>query len=214
MSLVITDEILELEFFGHKYIAPAWYGFHDRIEPDSRDRFLAPYSGDVMLDIGGGVGAWAMPSSFLFKQVYSFEPDKETRESFRAVLRMNTQANIEIIPSLVSKYDAPLYNFNGWAVVEGEGTLASITIDAFKESLSIPKVDYIKIDVEGHELEVLDGARETLRRDKPIVMVEIHTFLGIEPSRVFEAMWKANHKYIATVKWIENYAHALFQVIP
>jgi len=45
----------------------------------------------------------------------------------------------------------------------------TVTID----SLQLPRVDFIKIDVEGHELEVLRGSRETLEKYHPILMVEI-----------------------------------------
>ena len=35
------------------------------------------------------------------------------------------------------------------------------------------KISFIKIDVEGHELEVIEGAKNTIKRDKPVLLVEI-----------------------------------------
>ena len=40
------------------------------------------------------------------------------------------------------------------------------------DELGLSNVDFIKIDVEGFELEVVDGARETIARDRPLIMIE------------------------------------------
>jgi len=45
----------------------------------------------------------------------------------------------------------------------------TVTLD----SLALRNVTFIKIDVEGHELEVLRGATETLRANRPVMMIEI-----------------------------------------
>ena len=42
------------------------------------------------------------------------------------------------------------------------------------DDLAFPQVDLIKIDVEGFELEVLAGATQTLRRDQPLIVMEVH----------------------------------------
>ncbi len=59
----------------------------------------------------------------------------------------------------------------GCRVGEGENRVAIRTLD----SLGIGPVSFIKIDVEKHEFEVLKGAVETLKRDKPVLYIEIHT---------------------------------------
>jgi hypothetical protein len=46
-------------------------------------------------------------------------------------------------------------------------------LDTFVQQEKVSKIDFIKIDVEGFEYEVLAGARELLLRDKPIIMVEV-----------------------------------------
>jgi len=61
--------------------------------------------------------------------------------------------------------------FIGQAIDYSEGSLVPvqmITLDA----LNLPRVDLVKIDVEGMELEVLDGAEQTLARSRPVLLVE------------------------------------------
>jgi hypothetical protein len=48
------------------------------------------------------------------------------------------------------------------------------TLDAEMERLSIPRVDFIKIDVEGHELFTLRGAENTLKRLRPLIIAEFN----------------------------------------
>jgi len=55
------------------------------------------------------------------------------------------------------------------AIAEGaSGTLVKVTtLDRFVEANKLPRVDFIKMDVEGHELKVLEGAHETIKTFKP-----------------------------------------------
>jgi hypothetical protein len=48
------------------------------------------------------------------------------------------------------------------------------SIDALVRAFALPSVDWIKIDVEGAEVEVLQGAKETLQRFSPTLWIEIH----------------------------------------
>jgi hypothetical protein len=65
-------------------------------------------------------------------------------------------------------------------------------LDDFVEREKIERVDAIKIDVEGAELRVIRGADKTIRRDKPILMVEIQAATlqaaGTTPEELFETI--------------------------
>ena len=47
------------------------------------------------------------------------------------------------------------------------------TLDSFVKNYNLNKIDFIKIDVEGHELNVLEGAVTTLKKFKPSMLIEI-----------------------------------------
>ncbi len=54
---------------------------------------------------------------------------------------------------------------------EGDGeSVEMVTLDSF----NLDNVSFIKIDVEGHEIEVLKGARATLERNKPVMVIEVY----------------------------------------
>ena len=59
-----------------------------------------------------------------------------------------------------------------WSEPVGEVTVDVITLD----SLGLENVGLIKIDTEGFEVEVIKGAMETIRKSRPILLIETHTF--------------------------------------
>ncbi len=135
----------------------------------------------MILDIGANIGNhsvyWAVKTDA--RRIYSFEPVKD----FFKILKKNVEINklnnkIKIfniglsnkkINGSVSFYDRK--NIGGTHVKQDpNGNLLLDKLDNIKIEESA--IDFVKIDVEGHELEVLQGARETLLKYKPIVFVE------------------------------------------
>jgi hypothetical protein len=61
------------------------------------------------------------------------------------------------------------------------------SVDAFVRARGL-KVDFIKLDVEGYEFEVLKGSIQTLERDKPVIVMEFKSVrlhaLGIDPNEI------------------------------
>jgi hypothetical protein len=61
------------------------------------------------------------------------------------------------------------------------------SIDAFKQEMAIPRIDYIKLDIEGAERYALEGARETLKHDKPrlaVCMYHLADDIDVLPAKV------------------------------
>ncbi len=176
---------------------------------------LQPYikKNAVILDIGANIGNhsvyWAVKSDA--KRIYSFEPVKD----FFKILKKNVEINnlnqkIKIfniglsnqkINGSISFYDRR--NIGGTPVKQNpNGNLLLDKLDNIK--IKENAVDFVKIDVEGHELEVLQGARETLIKYKPIIFIEsfpdkkpkVHEYLtnlGYRQEKSFEG---SNYLYV------------------
>ena len=124
------------------------------------------------VDVGGHIGLWSFNLAHRFEEVHAFEPVAAHRECFvKNVLASHT--NVELYgcalgasEGLVSIRTAP--TSSGDSRVDGPGDIPMHTLD----SMELQDVDLIKIDVEGPELFVLQGAVETLARCKPVLIVE------------------------------------------
>lgn len=154
--------------------------------------------GDVVLDIGANVGAHTLPLAQLVGaagKVYSFEP---TAYAFA-----KQQANIALNPSLASRISAhqmmlmaddhaelPESVYSSWPLEDAVdlhsthcgrlmGTCGSVTgtLDSFLLDAEVVHVDFVKLDVDGNENDVLAGARGILQSSKPKLMLELAPYV-------------------------------------
>jgi FkbM family methyltransferase len=137
-------------------------------------------SGDVVFDCGacfGDLAVWAL--SYGASSVHCFEPDAINL----AVLKNNAARygndKIKIIPGAVGKESGTVQfvhdsSFVASKIAEtaasGAQTVPIISIDDYVKEHGIAP-SFIKIDVEGHEMDVLSGARETIAKHKPQLAV-------------------------------------------
>lgn len=128
----------------------------------------------VAVDVGAHVGLWSMQMVKHFRTVCAFEPVQQFRECYQANLdghnvllyhcALGAQSGRVAmkIPLLESGLDT-----GGTHVVPGD-EVEMRTLDEF----DFNEVDFLKVDCEGYELEVLKGAKDTLVRCRPCVIVE------------------------------------------
>lgn len=124
----------------------------------------------VAIDVGGHIGLWSFNLAHWFETVHAFEPVAEHRECFEANINdpnvcLHAMA-LGAEPSSVSM--ATENGSSGNTTVAGAGDIQMITLD----SMALREVDFIKIDCEGYEENVLKGARETIRECRPVLIVE------------------------------------------
>jgi FkbM family methyltransferase len=129
---------------------------------------------DLAVDGGAFVGVWSLELSKHFNEVFAFEPSHDTFECLEHNLA-NTN-NVLCLNSALGEDNGTISleqderwdgNTGGRYVVSGDDCLIGRLDD-----YHLPTLDFIKLDVEGHELYALKGAEETLRKYKPIVLVE------------------------------------------
>jgi len=122
------------------------------------------------VDIGAHVGLWSMQLAKRFDNVIAFEPVAAFRECFAKNAWMRGvkcfPCALGAAPGMVSMhYDSA---DSGGTHVSGPGDIEMRTLDSF----NLNGVDFLKVDCEGYELDVLMGAASTLLRCRPVVIVE------------------------------------------
>lgn len=154
------------------------------VEPELRHIQSICKQRNVAIDVGANIGLYSYRLAQIFQKVYAFEINK----GVAADLVSYHARNITVIHSGLSseQRDLTLYipiangiPLNGWASLQPDNcpdTQAHITKSVHVQPLdsySLPDVSFIKIDVEGHEVEVLRGAVETIAASRPVVLVEV-----------------------------------------
>jgi len=156
------------------------------IQPDGRyqakhlDAALA-YVTDWRLAIDGGahVGTWSRTLSQRFDKVLAFEPSIDTYDALFANMMAFGCENVgtsqcALGATIGRVHMAPLdpkaeamKNTGARFIGEG-GSIPRLTIDSFK----LPALGFLKLDVEGSEMDALKGAERTLKACRPIVLFE------------------------------------------
>jgi FkbM family methyltransferase len=134
------------------------------------------------LDIGANRGDFTYQMSRLFETVWSFEPNKEASRPIKAAALKNVHLIGTALSSVEGKgiLSLPVVNgqaLDGWGSLEfndraeltKEFEVETRTLDSF----DISNVDFVKLDVEGHEISVLNGAQRMLETWRPICLVEL-----------------------------------------
>lgn len=165
--------------------------------------------GDIVLDIGANVGSHTLPLARLvgpLGRVISFEPTKYAFEKQRDNICLNPQLAPRItahqamlthsetasIPEAIYsswplETTTNLHNEHRGRLMATDGAKA-FTLDEFVQSEGFTKVDFIKIDVDGNEVDVLAGAKFVLATFKPKLIIELAPHLYSKRTRQFDEM--------------------------
>jgi len=137
-----------------------------------------PKPGQTVIDIGAQYGDYAILCSKIYKaKVYTFEP---LSQNFKEILQ-NIKLN-GLKKDSIKAFNVALGNANKTAMLSYSGEMANNSNKGEKIKTTFKKLDsyklkadLLKIDVEGFELNVLDGAIKTIKKYHPRIIIETHS---------------------------------------
>jgi len=167
-----------------------------------------------VIDIGGHIGLTAMPAGRMLAtkgRIYVFEPAETNRAYLSRNIELNGMSNTEVLDMFVgaeckdgveffeSDYDSGL---NSFVVRKDKDDFhrvlkKQISLDVFCSERGISP-EIIKIDVEGAEFDVLSGAAEVMRKNRPIIYLSLHPrhieLLGRKPEEIHEILKRVRYR--------------------
>jgi FkbM family methyltransferase len=147
--------------------------------------------GMTVLDVGANEGLYTLFSARRVGatgRVVAFEPSSRERRKLQHNVTRNQLGNVTVVPVAIGSSEGTAALQIASGVHSGHNTLGALVyedapavgvehvpverLDSVVDRLGIARVDVIKIDVEGAEMHVLDGARKTLTTHRPLLLVE------------------------------------------
>lgn len=136
--------------------------------------------GSVLSDVGSNYGWHSIKSSPFCETVYSFEPQKYIHDVQMSSILENNISNIKLYNCGIGDtnetkemspidYNNPSIHMGDLSVGVGGEKIEVRTLDSF----NLDRLDFIKIDVQGYEKFVLNGAENTIKTYKPIIIIEM-----------------------------------------
>lgn len=164
----------------------------------------------VAIDVGSHCGLWAFWMARDFERVHCFEPKPEHQECW--ITNMTSRHNAELYDVALGAIDREV------GLITGPSSSGDTAVDLSAsgiqmrtlDSYHFQGVDFIKVDCEGYEAFVLEGGLETLKRCRPVVIVEQKTGHGprfgrgdLDAVRLLESLgarqvWDYSGDYVLT----------------
>ncbi len=197
---------LRLDLKTEKYY---WLGTHEAAVQQALARETKP--GMTVYDVGAHLGFFTLGLARLVGaggRVAAFDPLPENIRALRANLALNLEqaGNVQVVQAAVANVSGRVRLYGGSdpsrarlapppASSEGSQEVASLTLDEFVFHRGAPAPQLVKLDVEGAEGMVLQGARRLLREIKPLWILEVH---GAEAAQaVWEELRCADYKLLS-----------------
>ena len=157
--------------------------FAGTYEPEQTALFEKMFmEGDVVLDLGAHVGYYTVLASVLVGdtgQVVVFEPEPENLYFLHRHVKLNKCDNVTVIEACVADSSGECTfcregTGTGHIDEAGDLTVPVVSLDELLADGTIPLPDYMKIDVEGAELRVLQGASQLIADARPTIFLSVH----------------------------------------
>lgn len=204
-----------------------WHQAHCVVEPELAFLKHVVSRDGIAVDIGANFGLYTRELARIARVVHAFEPSK----SMADVLRRTSPANVVVHETALSdrigeaalripqSVDGPVHSLASLEPNAAGLAEPFVSIDvpiARLDSVLRDNVNFVKIDVEGHELKVLEGAHGLVEQSKPIFLVEaeerhrdgaVSSIFQFFSSRAYRGFFVLDND----VHGVEDFAAALMQ---
>lgn len=178
--------ILQGPLRGKKWIVGSsnhgcWLGSFEYQKQRLFARLVRP--GDVVYDVGANVGFYTLLSAVLCGEhghVYAFEPLPRNLLDLRRHLEMNGMRHCSVIAAAAcrqdgqARFDASLERSQTHLSPTGEILVKTVALDTLVARGQIRPPGFMKIDIEGAELECLHGSAATIEQHRPAILLATH----------------------------------------
>ena len=171
--------------------------------------------GMTCLDIGANIGYYVTLESKVIGdqgRILAIEPSPLNFEFLKRNVELQNRKNIEVFNFAAGDKNGQI-NFvmdenesNSGRVISDDklstwsGPVTKLpvkTIDSFLDEMKIDKIDFLRMDVEGYEYNIFQGMKNTIKKSKPIIQIEVHkSIMGIE----------------TTKKWLDELKHEGYEL--
>ena len=167
------------------------------------------FGGDIFIDVGGNVGQWTMELIGLYKKIYLIEPSSEAItqakenisghcdffnqpdlkykvEYIKKICTDNSNGSMTIGTSTADTGNFSVFAFDLYGnenIEMIEHNIPTMKLDDLLLSIPDNSKITIKIDTEGCELSVLLGAKELIKKHKPVMCVEFHYHMNYDDNK-------------------------------
>lgn len=189
-----------------------YHGCLDRFA--SRELFDAVAPGKVFFDVGAYFGYYALRAARRGAQSFAFEPMPGNFAHLQQHLALNPALDVQAIQAAVADQAGTARlalprddnRGRGHLVSEAAATeeaiveVQTVPLDQFVRERGLTRVHAMKIDVEGAEMRVLEGARELIDRDHPVIFMEVNApcleRFGVTPDQLLERMRRSGYRLV------------------
>jgi len=178
-----------------------WWGQEQHL-----NEFMVCPTNHVFIDVGAYVGVWTLYMARRGIKVVAFEPSPT---SFRRLKQLTKKyPHITVLPyalgdgnyttninlHVVHGYDSLVTTAHGFT-----GKQVKTVVRAL-DSLKIQKVGLIKIDTEGYEVPILSGAKETIRKWKPRLIIEVHAPYEEQMAKILNILKDYEYEWVISYR--------------
>ncbi len=175
-----------------------------------KNKYINLKNDDIIFDIGANIGIMALnfAKNSPKGKVYAFEPTQYALEKLNRNINLNPNLNANVIVtncfiSEKSNINPEIIAFSSWSLTKRTtedhkhhlGTpmstsgVPSLSMDDFVNNNNISRIDFIKVDTDGHEYEVFLGAKKTISLLRPKIIFELGLYVMEEKNIKFDFYW-------------------------